>query len=273
MIRVLAVDVDGTLLDSSHALRADVRDALELLSLSGVAIVLATARGPMALNDIVHKLRFAPLLICFSGAWIGKWDAESSTVISVRLDKRLSASAARFILATALAHRIEPSVYTPETWRVRTMTTEIFAESRIVNFSPLIAPDLLSADEELSKILLITSAGEPARALRTIAHSVRPFSTATFSKSNYLEIIAPGVNKAKAVAELARTLGVNLSQVAAVGDGDNDVEMLEEVGLGIAMGNACDAAKAAAGWVTGTNDEGGVAQAVRRLMVTGMVGV
>ena len=105
MIRILAVDVDGTLLDSSHALRADVRDALGLLSLSGVTVVLATARGPMALSEIVHK---------------------------------------------------------------------------------------------------------------------------------------------------------------------NGVEMLKEVGLGIAMGNACDDAKAAAGWVTGTNDEGGVAQAVRRLMATGM---
>ncbi|MBV9105297.1 MAG: HAD hydrolase family protein, partial [Verrucomicrobia bacterium] len=52
--------------------------------------------------------------------------------------------------------------------------------------------------------------------------------------------------------------------------GENDVEMLKEAGLGIAMGNACDDAKAAAGWLTGTNDEGGVAQAVRRLMETGM---
>lgn len=270
MMRVLAVDVDGTLLDSSHALRADVRDALGLLSLSGIAVVLATARGPMALNDVVHKLSFAPLLICFSGAWIGKWDAESSTVISVRFDKRIAASAARSILATALAHRIEPSVFTPETWRVRTMTSEILAESRIVNIHPLIAPDLLGADEEPSKIMLITDAGGPAKMLRTIANSVQSFSTATFSKPNYLEIIAPGVNKAKAVAEVAQTLGVDLSQVAAIGDGENDVEMLKEVGLGIAMGNACDDAKAVAGWLTGTNDEGGVAQAVRRLIAAGM---
>ena len=118
--------------------------------------------------------------------------------------------------------------------------------------------------------MLITSIGEPAKVLRTIAHSVQSFSTATFSKPNYLEIIAPGVDKARAVIELAQTLGVDLSQVAAIGDGENDVEMLQAVGLGIAMGNACDAAKAAAGWLTGTNDEGGVAQAVRRLMATGM---
>lgn len=58
------------------------------------------------------------------------------------------------------------------------------------------------------------------------------------------------MNKAKAVIELAQTLDLDLSQVAAIGDGENDVEMLQAVGLGIAMGNACDAAKAAAGWLT-----------------------
>ena len=271
MIRVLAVDVDGTLLDSSHALRAEVRDALTRLSRSGVTIVLATARGPMALNEIVRKLRFTPQLICFSGAWIGEWDPESSTVSRTRFDKRLAAPAARSVLAAAFAHGVEPNVFTPEAWRVRIITREILAESQIVNVQPLIAPDLLGTGEQPSKIMLITSTGEPAKVLRTITHSVQALSTATFSKPNYLEIIAPGVNKAEAVAELAQNLGADLRQVAAIGDGENDVEMLNEAGLGIAMGNACEAAKAAAGWVTGTNDQGGVAQAVRRLMASGMV--
>lgn len=271
LIRVLAVDVDGTLLDSSHYLRADVRDALGQLSASGVNIVLATARGPMALSDIVQKLSFSPLLVCFSGAWIGKLDAKSLTLTSVLLDKRIAASSARFILASALAHNIEPNVFTPDTWRVRTTTNEILAESQIVKSHPLIAPDLLGDDEEPSKIMLITSKGEPAQVLRTIANSVQSLSTATFSKPNYLEIIAGGVNKAKALADLTKTLGVDLSQVAALGDGENDVEMLKETGLGIAMGNASDHAKLAADWLTGTNDEGGVAQAVRRLIADGLV--
>jgi Cof subfamily protein (haloacid dehalogenase superfamily) len=270
MIRIVAVDVDGTLLDSSHALRADVGEALQQLSSSGITVVLATARGPMALDEIVQQLRFAPLLICFSGAWIGRWDAVSPSPVGVRFDRRLPASAAQSVLATAFAHGIEPSVFTPGEWRVRTMTAEIVVECRIVNARPLVTPELLGPAEEPSKIMLISRPGDPALVLRTIAHSVQSLSTATFSKPNYLEIIAPGVNKARAVADLAQDLGVNLSQVAAIGDGENDVEMLQTAGLGIAMGNACDAAKSAAGWITGTNDEGGVAQAVRRLTATGL---
>jgi Cof subfamily protein (haloacid dehalogenase superfamily) len=159
----------------------------------------------------------------------------------------------------------------PDTWRVRTTTNEILDESRIVESHPLITPDLLGDNEEPSKIMLITGEGDPARVLRTIANSVQSLCTATFSKPNYLEIIASGVNKAKALADLTQTLGMDLSKVAALGDGDNDVEMLKETGLGIAMGNASDRAKSAAEWLTGTNDEGGVAQAVRKLIADGLV--
>jgi hypothetical protein len=90
-------------------------------------------------------------------------------------------------------------------------------------------------------------------------------SNATFSKPNYLEVIPLGVNKAEALVNLTKRLSLDLSQVVALGDGHNDLEMLREVGLGIAMGNATEEVKAAAKWVTGTNDEAGVAQAIRKL--------
>jgi Cof subfamily protein (haloacid dehalogenase superfamily) len=265
-IRVFAVDVDGTLLDSSHQLRAEVRDALGELSASGVNIVLATARGPMALREIVRKLSFSPFLVCFSGAWIGKMDRQSLTLTSVLSDKRIAAPSARSILESAFVRNIEPNVFTPEAWRVRTITNEILAESRIVESDPLITLDLLGDEEEPSKIMLMTAEGEAAQELRTIANLVQSLSTATFSKPNYLEIIASETNKAKALVDLTKTLGLSLSQVAAIGDGENDVEMLEEAGLGIAMGNGCERAKLAADWLVGTNNEAGVAQAVRRLI-------
>jgi hydroxymethylpyrimidine pyrophosphatase-like HAD family hydrolase len=64
---------------------------------------------------------------------------------------------------------------------------------------------------------------------------------------------------------------LDLSQVAAIGDGLNDIEMLTEAGLGIAMGNAPEAVKSVADWVTGTNNEAGVAQAVERLFQDGFI--
>ena len=124
-------------------------------------------------------------------------------------------------------------------------------------------------DEAPNKILLFASEGEQTKLLRALASSLQSLSAVTFSKPNYLEILPIAVNKAKALVKLANTLGVELSQVAALGDGPNDVEMLTEAGIGIAMGNASEAVKSAADWITGTNDEDGVAQAVRRLVING----
>jgi len=114
--------------------------------------------------------------------------------------------------------------------------------------------------------MLVAGNEEQTKLLTKIANLIKPLSSTTFSKPDYLEIIPTGVNKAKALAQVVRTLGLELSHVAAVGDGLNDLEMLKEVGLGIAMGNAAESVKSAAKWVTGTNDEEGVAKAVARLI-------
>ena len=161
---------------------------------------------------------------------------------------------------------MEPNVFTPESWRVRKITDEILQESRIVNLRPSVVTDLLAYGEEPSKIMLISSIDEASEVLLSIRESIRSFSTATFSKTNYLEVLPVGANKAKALAVLTENLGFKLSQVAAIGDAPNDVEMLKEVGLPIAMGNASSELKALAEWVVRTNDEGGVAQVAHRLL-------
>ena len=270
-IKAFAVDVDGTLLDSDHRLRAAARDALCDLAENNIRVVLATARSPGVLGAVLRSLPISPLLICFSGAWIGEIDSESSTPTRVMLDRRHSLPVARTILATALDLNVEPNVFTVDTWRARRMTTEIMLECQITECCPLITSDLLEDDQEPSKILLITAENQSSQALHVIADSVQSFSNATFSKPNYLEIVPLGVNKAEALKQLAAILGLDLSQFAAIGDGLNDIEMLREAGLGIAMGNAPDAVKSVADWVTGTNDEAGVAQAVQRLFKDGLI--
>jgi Cof subfamily protein (haloacid dehalogenase superfamily) len=265
-IRLFAIDVDGTLLDSKHRLRTDVKDSVCRLAASGLEIALATARGPAAVREIARQFDFSPWLICFSGGWIGELDLPSLQPKDVRLDHRISRAAARTILGAAFSQNVEPNVFTPESWRVRKMTGQILQESRIVNLQPSVVTDLLADGEEPSKIMLISSIDEASDVLRRIRESIRSFSTATFSKTNYLEVLPVGVNKAKALAVLTETLGFELSQVAAIGDAPNDLEMLKAAGLAIAMGNASSEAKALAEWVVGTNDEAGVAQAVQWLL-------
>ena len=80
------------------------------------------------------------------------------------------------------------------------------------------------------------------------------------------EVFAPGVNKGSGVARLLEHLNVPTSETMALGDAENDVEMLRLVGAGVAMGNANEAARTAADVVVGTSDQDGVAEAVRRFV-------
>ena len=270
-VRLFAIDVDGTLLDGAHRLRREVKEAVNRLAAAGVKVVLATARGPQAVVEIVQQFDFAASLICFSGGWIGELDSLSIRPANVRLDRRLAADLAGAILNEAINHGVEPNVFTPDSWRVRKVTDEITEEIRIVNLQPLVSEELLAGDIEPSKIMLISRLDTADIALPSIERSIQAlstvaFSTITYSKANYLEILPAGVNKAKAVAALSQFLGVDLSEVAAIGDGLNDLEMLNEAGFAIAMGNASDRLKAAADLVVRSNDEAGVAQAVEEIL-------
>jgi Cof subfamily protein (haloacid dehalogenase superfamily) len=265
-VRLMAIDVDGTLLDGSHRLRTEVKEAVKRLAASGCAVALATARGPQAVVEIVQQLAFAPSLICFSGGWIGELGSTSLRPVNIRLDRRLPANIARSIVNQAINQGVEPNVFTPETWRVRKLTDEIVEETRIVNLQPIVSEDLLADAVEPNKIMLISRLEAADELLPPIERSIRSISTVTFSKRNYLEILPVGVNKAKAVATVSRLLGVDLSEVVAIGDGLNDLEMLREVGFAIAMGNALDQVKAAADLVVGSNNEAGVAQAVIEIL-------
>jgi Cof subfamily protein (haloacid dehalogenase superfamily) len=270
-IKAVALDVDGTLLDSDHRLADAVKGALRDLVANGVLVVLATARGPKILGAVLRLLPISPLLVCFSGAWVGEIDRESLTPRREILNRRHKMDVARLIVAKALELNVEPNVLTVDTWRARKMTREIMLESQIAECSPLITSDLLPDGGEPNKILLITPEEESNIPLQTIADSVRSICSAAFSKPNYLEVVPLGVHKAAALRHLTAILGLDLSQVAAIGDGLNDIEMLTEAGLGIAMGNAPAAVKSAADWVTGTNNEAGVAQAVQKLFRDGLI--
>jgi hydroxymethylpyrimidine pyrophosphatase-like HAD family hydrolase len=87
------------------------------------------------------------------------------------------------------------------------------------------------------------------------------------SSPQAVEILMPGVSKARGLARVAQDLGVTSQETLAIGDGDNDIEMLQWAGLGIAMGNGMPAVKAIADWIAPPAEEDGVAVALRRFVL------
>ncbi len=156
--------------------------------------------------------------------------------------------------------------YVGEAWHVAALTPAIEREAGVTGEVPLVSADLAGLDEAPHKILCIAGQDTEIPALHRVAQGFRGTCAVSFSHTNFLEITALGVDKAKAVEALASRLGASLAQVAAIGDSDNDRAMIEAVGLGIAMGNASAELRSRAAWVTGTNQEAGVARAIERLI-------
>jgi hydroxymethylpyrimidine pyrophosphatase-like HAD family hydrolase len=109
-----------------------------------------------------------------------------------------------------------------------------------------------------------TADGTPA--LHALRERLPPGVSGQFSHPRYLELIAPGVDKAGAVRAWCAAAGLSPAQLAAIGDAENDIAMLRDAGVGIAMRNATPAVIAAADRVTAANDRDGVAQAIDALL-------
>ena len=87
-----------------------------------------------------------------------------------------------------------------------------------------------------------------------------------FTADFYYEFMAPGIDKGRALAGALPKLGIDASEVVAFGDGQNDVSMIEWAGVGVAMGNAVDEAKAASNMVTASNSDDGIALALEKIL-------
>jgi Cof subfamily protein (haloacid dehalogenase superfamily) len=263
-IKLLVLDVDGTVLTSDHRILPAVIDAVARARASGITVALATARSPRGLRPIAAALGIERC-ICFNGAWsgaLGAGPARAASGDETLLPLQHARTAARFAVAAGLS----VGWYVGESWHVAALTAAIEREAGVTGEIPLVCPDLAGLDEAPHKIMCIAGQDMDIPALQRVAQAFRGMCTVSFSHTNFLEITSLGVDKAKAVAELATRLGASLAQVAAIGDSDNDRTMIETVGLGIAMGNASAELRSRAVWVTSTNQEAGVARAIERLI-------
>jgi hydroxymethylpyrimidine pyrophosphatase-like HAD family hydrolase len=133
----------------------------------------------------------------------------------------------------------------------------------------LTTPDFLEREPGPHKLLAIARDPGPSPQLRRLAQLLEDVPvSAVFSHDNYLEITAPGVDKATGLEALARHMGIPLADFAAVGDGHNDLGMFCVVGCPVAMGQAPAEVKEAARWITGSNRENGLASVLDTIELT-----
>jgi Cof subfamily protein (haloacid dehalogenase superfamily) len=270
-VRLLALDVDGTLLTDELEITTTTRKALQYVISAGVQVVLASARGPNALVSIMADLDIAGLAICYTGALTCRLYPEHRSEIEIVNEQPMSLSSARFVLKNALEQGISIGWFTGVNWYIPEYDLALHHESMITGVTPIMRPDLKSFNDPPHKLQAIVEGPALVPLLEALAGILPYDCIGQFSYETYLEIIRRGVDKSTALLVLGQQLGISPSEMIAIGDMDNDIAMLQMAGLGIAMGNAPEHVKAEADWVTDTNNRDGVAIAIERLKVDGLI--
>ena len=258
--RLVATDLDGTLVTSDGTIDARTRRAIATAEAAGATVVFCTARPSRWLRPLADATGRRGVAICANGAVV--WDLQAESVIE--------ASPLEPLVAAELVALLEAEVpggawavertggfghepeYVPR-WPVPQDTT-IGAVHALIS-EP--AVKLMLRHGELSPDALLSRARKVCGHLAEFSHSS--------TTDALLEISAAGVSKASALARLCRQRGIGREQVIAFGDMPNDLPMLTWAGHGVAVANAHPEVLAAADEVTASNDESGVARVLERL--------
>jgi Cof subfamily protein (haloacid dehalogenase superfamily) len=262
--RLIAVDVDGTLLTSDHRVTAATRAAAARAHEQGVDLLVASSRGPRALLPVLDALglRASTYFVASGGALLGRWPAGAG--LEVVRQRPMPASAARAVLVEAEQVGLAVSWFSGADWYVSAVDSTVEREARVVGDRPSVRD--LHADAPNPDKLMIIAPSDDDAPLRAVVRALPDGLLAQRSNPTYLEITRAGVDKADAVRYYCGLSGIAAADVVAIGDGANDLPLFAFAGRSIAPANARPDVLAAATWVTAGNDEDGVAVALERLL-------
>jgi Cof subfamily protein (haloacid dehalogenase superfamily) len=258
-VRLIATDLDGTLLRSDGTVSERARRSILAAIEAGIEVVPATGRPHMVAEHIIDQLAFVHHWILSNGT-VTWHHGRQETVRGFWLDpeqaRELIGRVRRHLPDAAFAVELDRSIlYEP-------------AFSNAVAHLPVppVGDLTASIDQRVQKVLIYNGAVDIEALHGEISHIVATDAYATFSGLQFIELSAGYVTKATALGHLASDLGVDPGEVAAFGDYQNDVAMLEWSGRSYAMAHATEVAKAAADEIIGSNDDDAVPAKIDELV-------
>ncbi len=269
-ITLLAIDIDGTLLTPERKIAPRTLSAVRAAQEAGIIVTLATARRYLNTRQIAEALGLSIPLIIYDGALIVQHPQGN-----ILHTHPLSASVAQQAVDILIRHAIQPVVHhivssVEEIWTGPAELDNAWIADYFAAFTQTIRRlpyATLCAGQE-NPLRVVAFAPEDVIASLIPEVSVLQCSWNAIKQGNYgyaeMAIMHTQCSKASGLIALAQQIGVPLAQVMAIGDNNNDIEMLEAVGWGVAMGQASDTVRSIAHAVTTSNAEDGVALAIER---------
>lgn len=268
MIKVIALDIDGTLVNSQKNITERTKRAVDLARQKGVMLIIASGRpycGALRYARELELFEKGGYVLCFNGGQI--IDCKTDEVV---FDSSIDDSI-KYELCRVIKSYKDAIVMT---YKGTALLTENASDEGVIkganqNNLTLLEVDDLSQniDFKVSKFLMQGSPEYIASIAQDVQKSVGDMATVCRSEGVLLEIMPHGVDKGSALKEFVEQMGIDMSEVMAFGDQYNDDTMIQYAGLGVAMGNANDDVKAMADYVTLSNDEDGVADAIEKFVL------
>lgn len=257
-MKAVAIDLDGTLLNSKHKVSDFSKKILNHLHNKGVKIILASARPIQSVLNIAKEIGLSDIpMIGGNGAIIA---SDSKNIIYKNsIDEAEKANLFAELKRFPEIDQLTIHIYSDFNWFIPALTQKAQEEINIIGFSPSqTGENVFNIAHSVQKMMIVGTPVVLEKLKQYIELNLTQISC-VFSKSDSLEINAVGVSKFLGVSTYAKLYQLSVSDVIAFGDGDNDEQMLKNCGIGVAMANATDLAKKAAAYLTKTNNEDGVA--------------
>ena len=267
--KLLVVDIDGTLLNKDGAISAEDKKALARVSDSGIRVSLSTGRVTQACLKILKQLSLDGYHMFFDGALVSNPEKDEEVYC-----QPISKEVVRQIVEFAHLEEINLDLNSATRYFVERETWVSDIRRDFFGIQPIVVDfnKIWRKERVIKGTLVVSSTKERAKADSFRSHfgsslSFSSTNTPAYPGVDFINVIAAGVSKGKALEALASFLGIPLTEVMAIGDGPNDVSLLSTAGLGIAMGNAPDELKAVADYVTLDVDHSGVAAAANKFLL------
>ena len=243
-IKLIAIDMDGTLLLPDHTISPAVKAAIAAARERGVNVVLTTGRPYAGVHSYLKELHMeqpGDYCITYNGALVQK-AGDGSTVAQTAL----SYDDYRFL---------------------EQLSREVGSHFHALDRNTLYTAEKMDPEIQLLKVMMIDEPAILDQAIARIPAEVKEKYTVLKSAPYFLEILDKRVNKGTGVKSLADALGIKPEEIMAIGDQENDIAMIEFAGVGVAMDNAIPAVKEAANFITKSNLEDGVAFAIEKYVL------
>jgi Cof subfamily protein (haloacid dehalogenase superfamily) len=263
-VRLVALDLDGTLIGDDLVLRPRVREAIAAAQARGVAFTIVTGRMFAAARPFARELAVEGPIVCYQGAAI--FDAGTGAALR---ETPVSQDVTRETLAWAREHGVHAQCYADDKLYVDQINRFSKRYTALARVEPVVVPSLCAAfaDRPSIKIVLVDDAERADGHLAALRALLGDRAYLTRSHVDFVEVVNPAVNKGEALAFVAQRHGIPLDETLAVGDAWNDVPLIEAAAVGVAMGSGPPELLAHADHVVADVAHDGVAEAIERYVL------